>query len=199
MKSTRPSARREGAVAAPTAGLHFTPELFAKLDAKGIERVTVTLHVGAGTFLPVKADRIRDHVMHAEWGGVPAEAAEKINAARKSGHRIVAVGTTSLRVLETTRTRRLCQPLYGRHGRFHLSGYRFKCVDVYDDELPFAEIDAAHAGVGLRGACAHSRGLCARPCATIPVILMERVLLEKAEAKNNTDTDCVSCYLMGYK
>ena len=94
-------ARREGAVAAPTAGLHFTPALFAALEARGIGRTFVTLHVGAGTFLPVKVDDVSKHVMHAEWGEVSAEAAAAIAAARARGGRIVSVGTTSLRLLES--------------------------------------------------------------------------------------------------
>jgi S-adenosylmethionine:tRNA ribosyltransferase-isomerase len=93
-------ARREGAVAAPTAGLHFTPELLAALDARGISRQFVTLHVGAGTFLPVKADDTAQHRMHAEWGEVSPDTAAALNAARAAGGRIVAVGTTSLRLLE---------------------------------------------------------------------------------------------------
>ncbi|MGH6913726.1 MAG: tRNA preQ1(34) S-adenosylmethionine ribosyltransferase-isomerase QueA, partial [Geminicoccales bacterium] len=94
-------ARREGAVAAPTAGLHFTDRLFAALDAKGVRRATVTLHVGAGTFLPVTAEMAADHRMHPEWGAVAEEAAAAVNAARAAGNRIVAVGSTSLRLLET--------------------------------------------------------------------------------------------------
>src|SRR5262245_53958806 len=94
-------AREEGAVAAPTAGLHFTPELFEALDRRGIKRAFVTLHVGAGTFLPVKADDTADHRMHAEIGTVSAEVADAVNAARARGNRVVAVGTTSLRLLET--------------------------------------------------------------------------------------------------
>lgn len=94
-------ARDEGAVAAPTAGLHFTPELFARLDARGIERHFVTLHVGAGTFLPVKAEDTRDHRMHAEWGLITPETAAALNAAKARGGRIVAVGTTSFRLLES--------------------------------------------------------------------------------------------------
>ncbi len=124
-------AKREGAVAAPTAGLHFTSELFDKLDAKGIERVTVTLHVGAGTFLPVKVDHIRDHVMHAEWGEVSAAAADKINAARLAGRRIVAVGTTSLRLLETAaEDEGVVSPFTGETAIFIYPGYRFKGVDA---------------------------------------------------------------------
>ncbi len=91
-------AKHEGAVAAPTAGLHFTPELMAALDARGVSRHFVTLHVGAGTFLPVKVEDTAAHKMHAEWGEVSAETARALNAVRGAGGRIVAVGTTSLRV-----------------------------------------------------------------------------------------------------
>lgn len=94
-------AREEGAVAAPTAGLHFTPAMMARLDALGVERHFVTLHVGAGTFLPVKVDDTADHVMHHESGTLAAETAERLNAVRAAGGRIVAVGTTSLRILES--------------------------------------------------------------------------------------------------
>jgi len=94
-------AEREGAVAAPTASLHFDDALVAALDAAGIARAIVTLHVGPGTFLPVTAERAEDHVMHAEWGEITPEAAERINAARAAGGRIVAVGTTVLRLLES--------------------------------------------------------------------------------------------------
>jgi S-adenosylmethionine:tRNA ribosyltransferase-isomerase len=94
-------AKHEGAVAAPTAGLHFTPELLDALDERGIERAHVTLHVGAGTFLPVKADDLADHKMHSEWGEVTAATANAFNCARREGRRIVAVGTTSLRLLES--------------------------------------------------------------------------------------------------
>ena len=94
-------AHHDGAVAAPTAGLHFTDSLLARLEARGVGRVTVTLHVGAGTFLPVRVDDVADHRMHAERGEITAKAAATINAARQAGGRIVAVGTTSLRLLET--------------------------------------------------------------------------------------------------
>src|SRR5690606_6054820 len=94
-------AREEGAVAAPTAGLHFTDALFARLDALGVERHFVTLHVGAGTFLPVKAEDTADHVMHEEIGHVSEETAAALNAVRARGGRIVSVGTTSLRLLES--------------------------------------------------------------------------------------------------
>lgn len=94
-------AARNGAVAAPTAGLHFTPELLSALEKHGVRRTFVTLHVGAGTFLPVKVDDISEHVMHAEWGEIPRAAAEAIAAARAARKRLIAVGTTSLRLLES--------------------------------------------------------------------------------------------------
>ncbi len=103
-------ARTAGAVAAPTAGLHLTADLLARLAARGVERIDVTLHVGAGTFLPVKAEDTADHVMHSEWGEVTAAAAARLNAIRGAGGRIVAVGTTSLRLLETA---------VNEAGRFH--------------------------------------------------------------------------------
>jgi S-adenosylmethionine:tRNA ribosyltransferase-isomerase len=124
-------AAREGAVAAPTAGLHFTPELLARLQEKNIEHVKVTLHVGAGTFLPVKADRIKDHVMHAEWGEVSKATAILINKARQEGRRIVAVGTTSLRLLESAADDNgIIHPFAGDTAIFIYPGYRFKAVDA---------------------------------------------------------------------
>lgn len=124
-------AANDGAVAAPTAGLHFTPELFAALDARGVSRHTVTLHVGAGTFLPVKVDDTADHRMHAEWGEVSARTAEALNAARKAGGRIVAVGTTSLRLLESAaREDGNIQAFSGDTAIFITPGYRFRAVDV---------------------------------------------------------------------
>jgi len=124
-------ARREGAVAAPTAGLHFTPPLLQRLEDQGVKRVTVTLHVGAGTFLPVKTDDVEAHAMHSEWGEITAEAAEAVNATRKAGGRIVAVGTTSLRLLESvTAEDGTLAPFTGETSLFILPGYRFKCVDL---------------------------------------------------------------------
>jgi len=124
-------AREEGAVAAPTAGLHFTPDLLAALDARGIERHFVTLHVGAGTFLPVKAADTADHVMHAETGTVSAATADAINAARVRGNRVVAVGTTSLRLLETAAAvDGPVAPWSGATSIFITPGYRFRAVDV---------------------------------------------------------------------
>lgn len=124
-------ARNEGAVAAPTAGLHFTPELFAALDAAGIERQFVTLHVGAGTFLPVKSDDTAGHRMHAELGVVPAHVAAALNEARRRGGRIVAVGTTSLRLLESAASQDgIIEPWNGATDIFITPGYQFRAVDV---------------------------------------------------------------------
>jgi len=124
-------AREEGAVAAPTAGLHFTPELLTALDARGIERRFVTLHVGAGTFLPVKADDTADHKMHAETGHVSAETAAAINAAHARGNRIVAVGTTSLRLLESAaRDDGSLEAWSGATDIFITPGYRYRTADM---------------------------------------------------------------------
>lgn len=121
----------EGAVAAPTAGLHFTPALEAALQDRGIGMNRVTLHVGAGTFLPVKADDTAGHKMHAEWGTVSSETAAAINAARNRGGRIVAVGTTSLRLLESAAADDgTIQPFSDDTAIFITPGYRFKAVDI---------------------------------------------------------------------
>ena len=123
-------AERDGAVAAPTAALHFTPELIGALDDAGIKRETLTLHVGAGTFLPVKADDTDDHTMHAEWGMIDQVTADRLNAAREAGGRIIAVGTTSLRLLESaTRDDGVIEPFEGDTAIFITPGYRFKAVD----------------------------------------------------------------------
>ena len=124
-------ARRPGAVAAPTAGLHFTPGLLDRLTARGIELATVTLHVGPGTFLPVKTDDPREHRMHGEWGVVSAETAGRIRAAKGRGGRIVAIGTTSARLLESAAAETgEVGPFSGETRLFILPGYRFKTVDL---------------------------------------------------------------------
>ena len=121
----------EGAVAAPTAGLHFTPALEQALRAKDIAIHRLTLHVGAGTFLPVKTDDTAGHRMHAEWGSISGETASAINTARAAGGRIVAVGTTSLRLLESAATEDgKIQPFSGETDIFITPGYRFRAVDV---------------------------------------------------------------------
>ena len=123
-------AAEDGAVAAPTAALHFTPELIAALDAAGIGRETLTLHVGAGTFLPVKADDTADHAMHSEWGRVERGVADRLNAARKEGGRLIAVGTTSLRLLESaTGDDGMIGEFSGDTDIFITPGYQFRAVD----------------------------------------------------------------------
>jgi S-adenosylmethionine:tRNA ribosyltransferase-isomerase len=124
-------AQHEGAVAAPTAGLHFTPRLEAALRARDVGFNRVTLHVGAGTFLPVKAEDTAGHRMHAEWGSLSAETAERLNAARAQGGRIVAVGTTSLRLLESAaREDGAIAQFKGDTAIFITPGYRFRAVDI---------------------------------------------------------------------
>ncbi|MGE0764842.1 MAG: tRNA preQ1(34) S-adenosylmethionine ribosyltransferase-isomerase QueA [Hyphomicrobiaceae bacterium] len=151
-------AAREGAVAAPTAALHFTPRLSAALAGNGIARHTLTLHVGAGTFLPVKADDTDQHAMHAEWGEIGEETAAALNGVRARGGRIVAVGTTALRLLESAvdASGRI-RPFRGETSIFITPGYRFRAVDVLmtNFHLPrstlfmlvsaFAGLDTMHA------------------------------------------------------
>src|SRR5262249_7622896 len=123
--------KTEGSVAAPTAGLHFTPELLARLSDCGIASAKVTLHVGAGTFLPVKSEDTSGHRMHAEFGEVGEAAAKTINAARADGGRIVAVGTTSLRLLETAASANgRVLPFRGETSLFILPGYAFQTADL---------------------------------------------------------------------
>lgn len=124
-------ATEPGAIAAPTAGLHFTRRILEALDARGVQRATVTLHIGAGTFLPVKVADVRAHSMHPEAGHVSQAAAEVINRAREKGGRVVAVGTTSLRLLETAADDSgRVKPFSGETRLFVLPGYRFKVVDL---------------------------------------------------------------------
>lgn len=123
-------AANEGAVAAPTAALHFTPELVAALDERGIGRETLTLHVGAGTFLPVKAEDTDEHRMHSEWGQISPATAARLNEARQQGGRIIAVGTTSLRVLESAADEDgTIMPFAADTDIFIKPGYRFRAID----------------------------------------------------------------------
>ncbi len=121
----------EGAVAAPTAGLHFTERLFKKLDEKGIKREFVTLHVGGGTFLPVKVENIQDHKMHAEYGVITQEVADRLNQYKREGRRIIPVGTTSLRLLESAADELgILHPFSKETSIFITPGYKFKFVDA---------------------------------------------------------------------
>jgi len=124
-------AREEGSAAAPTAGLHFTPELLQKVREKGVAIAPVMLHVGLGTFRPVKADRVDEHVMHTEYISVSKESADLINARRAAGGRVIAVGTTSCRTLESvTDEQGVVHPISGDTGIFIYPGYRFRAVDA---------------------------------------------------------------------
>ena len=123
-------AEKDGAVAAPTAALHFTPDLIGALDARGVKRETLTLHVGAGTFLPVKAEDTDDHEMHSEWGTIDAATADRLNAARAAGGRLIAVGTTSLRLLESAADEDgTIRAFAADTDIFITPGYAFRAVD----------------------------------------------------------------------
>ncbi|PEQ11100.1 tRNA preQ1(34) S-adenosylmethionine ribosyltransferase-isomerase QueA [Novosphingobium sp. PC22D] len=156
-------AARDGAVAAPTAALHFTPELMAALKARGIASETLTLHVGAGTFLPVKAEDTDEHRMHAEWGRIEPETADRLNAARARGGRLVAVGTTSLRLLESAvDAGGTIQPFEGDTAIFITPGYRFGAIDglMTNFHLPrstlFMLVSALMGTERMRAAYAHA-------------------------------------------
>ncbi len=158
-------AREDGSVAAPTAGLHFTPALLDAIRAKGVTTHAVTLHVGAGTFLPVKADDTADHRMHSEWGEVSDDTAAALNAVHAAGGRIVCVGTTSLRLLESATTEDgVIQPFHGDTAIFITPGYRFRAADVLmtNFHLPKSTLFmlvSAFAGLGtMRAAYAHAIG-----------------------------------------
>jgi S-adenosylmethionine:tRNA ribosyltransferase-isomerase len=156
-------AAEDGSVAAPTAGLHFTPELLARIEAMGVSLERVTLHVGAGTFLPVKTEDLSEHKMHAEWGEVDAGTAQRLNAARAAGGRIVCVGTTSLRLLESAASvDGAIQPFMDETAIFITPGYRFRAVDglMTNFHLPKSTLFmlvSAFAGVEtMRAAYAHA-------------------------------------------
>jgi S-adenosylmethionine:tRNA ribosyltransferase-isomerase len=156
-------AREEGAVAAPTAALHFTPRLLEALDQRGVGRETLTLHVGAGTFLPVKSEQIEEHKMHAEWGRIDAATAERLNDVRRSGGRLISVGTTSLRLLESAAgADGTIRPFEGDTAIFITPGYRFKAVDglITNFHLPrstlFMLVSALMGSEVMRAAYAHA-------------------------------------------
>ena len=146
-------AAKPGAVAAPTAGLHFTPALVARLAEHGVALHRVTLHVGAGTFAPVRVEDTRDHKMHSEWGSIDAATAEALNAVRERGGRVVCVGTTSARIVESAADENgRLRPFSGETDIFISPGYRFRCRRRAHDQLSFAAIDAVHARLGLQRA-----------------------------------------------
>ncbi|WP_267381625.1 MULTISPECIES: tRNA preQ1(34) S-adenosylmethionine ribosyltransferase-isomerase QueA [unclassified Sphingomonas] len=156
-------AAEPGAVAAPTAALHFTPALMASLEAAGIGRATLTLHVGAGTFLPVKAEDTDQHRMHAEWGRIDAATAERLNAVRAAGGRVIAVGTTSLRLIESASDAAgIVHPFEGDTAIFITPGYRFRGIDglVTNFHLPrstlFMLVSALMGRERMQAAYAHA-------------------------------------------
>lgn len=148
-------AKREGAVAAPTASLHFTDEVLTSLAQKGVRSARLTLHVGAGTFLPMKVDDTKDHVMHAEWGEITQEAADLINETHSKGKRVVAVGTTVLRLLESaTDEQGVTHAFSDDTAIFITPGYHFRCVDILmtNFHLPKSTLFmlvCAFAGMGI--------------------------------------------------
>ena len=123
-------ARHAGAVAAPTASLHFDLDLLQRLAAKGVDFTEVTLHVGAGTFLPVKVDDVTTHKMHAEWGEVTVQAADQINATKAAGGRVIPVGTTALRLIESAAQNGVLQPWTGKTDIFIYPGFKFQITDA---------------------------------------------------------------------
>jgi S-adenosylmethionine:tRNA ribosyltransferase-isomerase len=156
-------AQKDGAVAAPTAALHFTSKLIAELDAAGLGRETLTLHVGAGTFLPVKVDDTADHAMHAEWGLIDATTAARLNAVRAAGGRLIAVGTTSLRLLESAADDHgTIQPFEGDTAIFITPGYSFRAIDglMTNFHLPrstlFMLVSALMGREAMQAAYAHA-------------------------------------------
>ena len=156
-------AREAGAVAAPTAALHFTPELMAAFAAHGVEHDTLTLHVGAGTFQPVKVEDTVDHQMHAEWGRIDTETADRLNAVRARGNRLIAVGTTSLRLLESAAGEDdVIRPFEGDTAIFITPGYRFRAIDglVTNFHLPrstlFMLVSALMGRDRMQAAYAHA-------------------------------------------
>jgi len=156
-------AAEKGAVAAPTAALHFTPDLIATLDAAGIGHATLTLHVGAGTFLPVKVEDTDSHAMHSEWGRIDPATSTRLNATRAAGGRIIAVGTTSLRLIESAATDDgMIHPFEGDTAIFITPGYRFKGVDglITNFHLPrstlFMLVSALMGRERMQAAYAHA-------------------------------------------
>jgi len=145
-------AERDGAVAAPTAALHFTPELMQALEDAGIVHETLTLHVGAGTFLPVKVDETSAHKMHSEWGRIDEATARRLNETRKAGNRVIAVGTTSLRLLESAADDEGTIHPFDGDTAIHNARLSFQGDRRIDDEFSLAALNAVHAGERADGA-----------------------------------------------
>ena len=159
-------AREPGAVAAPTAGLHFDEALLAALRARGVEMTHLTLHVGAGTFLPVRTEDLSQHQMHAERYAISPETAQAIARAKAGGRPVVAIGTTAMRALEASSG----QAGVGETNLFITPGYRFRVVDRAVHQLPPAKIHPADSGERLCRARDDPARLCARHCAALPLL-----------------------------
>ena len=187
-------AANEGAVAAPTAGLHFTPDLEAALRGRGVELHRLTLHVGAGTFLPVKVEETSEHRMHAEWGSISADTASALNAARAKGGRIIAVGTTSLRLLESAATEDgTIQPFDGETSIFITPGYRFRAVDILmtNFHLPRSTLFMlVSAFSGLRQCSAPMRMRLRRGTGSIPTAMPACCFARGIEASRASSLPC---------
>ncbi len=169
-------ARHSGAVAAPTASLHFDTPLLEAIRDRGVEFTFVTLHVGAGTFLPVKVEDVTRHRMHAEWGQVNAAAAAEIAATKSAGGRVIPVGTTALRLIETAGARRDNRTMGRRNGYFHLSRFPVPGHRCADDKLPPAEVDLDNAGLGTDGRRPNPADLRSRHPQRISLLFLWRCL-----------------------
>ena len=176
-------AKYPGAVAAPTAGLHFNEALLKRLAEKGVDIEYVTLHVGAGTFQPVRVEKLSEHHMHSEWYSMPEDVARRINAAKAEGRRVIAVGTTSLRTIESAADR----PGHVQAGArdtslFIMPGYEFPHHRRAHHELPSAEVDTRDARLRACRSRTHSRSLCARRSGTLPLLQLRRRVLHRAQS-----------------
>ena len=167
-----------GSVAAPTAGLHFTPEILQQVHQRGIETAEITLHVGLGTFQPVREDVVEQHKLHREWYEISEDAAQRIQSARDAGRRIVAVGTTTVRTLEFAALKNADWPDHGaawRGRHLYLSRIRVSRARGHAHQLPPAEIDSADAGFGFRRTRADAASLRTRRPAALPVLFVRRL------------------------
>ncbi len=184
-------ARAEGAVAAPTAGLHFTPALIEALSRRGVGLASLTLHVGPGTFLPVKTDDPRDHRMHAEWGELSADTAGHVAATRRAGGRIVALGTTSLRLLESAAAETgEVRPFAGETRLFILPGYRLRAVDLLLTNFHLPRSTLFMLVGRLRRPRPHKNRLRPRDRPALSLLLLRRRLLDRTP-ENDPDAGAV--------
>lgn len=180
-------AHHPGAVAAPTAGLHFTEDLLARIRAKGVDVEYVTLHVGAGTFQPVREENLSEHHMHSEWYRMPEDVAARINAAKAEGRRVIAVGTTSLRTLESAADAPGHVEAGSRDTRlFIMPGYRFRIVDALITNFHLPQVHARDARLGPRRPRADHGGLRPRREGALPLLQLRRRVLHREGAERLT-------------